>query len=292
MYTDDATCMSRTRDGGQKLTTVVSDFALCTGTIIKPEKSYTYATKTIKPLRVRMYMNTKEGFRTYELKQTKQDEYFRHLGNVQNGAGQYHIRDTKMHDGSVCEGVLAKLKKNSRAMRARNITGSAVIQILKIVIYKQIAYPAQFAQYLPKEYAAIQKQVDSIIRRHVRITSRVGSGLIHTHEQIGGMGESRVKDIVNTDRSRSHRKAKTIHMVQCLYGTVLVWHCACMVQCWYGTVHSAGMAQCTVLVWHSAQCLYGTVHSACMAQYTMYGVRKEIRTDAGSASASIMPVHA
>jgi len=86
-----------------------------------------------------------------------------------------------MNDGSVCEGVLAKLKRNIRAMKARDITGPAVIQILKIVIYKQIAYPAQFAQYLPKEYATIQKQVDRIIRKHARITSRVGSDLLHIH---------------------------------------------------------------------------------------------------------------
>jgi len=68
IYADDATYMSRTRSGGQTLTTVVSDFASCTGTIIKPEKSYTYATKIIEPLKVRMYINTKEKFRTYNLK--------------------------------------------------------------------------------------------------------------------------------------------------------------------------------------------------------------------------------
>jgi len=85
-------------------------------------------------------------------------------------------------------------------MKTRNITGPVVIQILKIVMYKQITYPAQFAQYLPKEYTTIQKWIDSVIRKHTRITNRVGSDLIHTHEQMGGMGEARVEDIVNTEK--------------------------------------------------------------------------------------------
>jgi len=74
--------------------------------------------------------------------------------------------------------VLSKLRRNIRALKSRNVTGAAAIQVLKIVIYKQIAYPAQFAQFLPK--------IDIVIRKHAKITSRVGSDLIHTHSQMGG----------------------------------------------------------------------------------------------------------
>jgi len=164
--------------------TTVSDFASCTGTIIKPQKSYSYATKNNPPLKVRMYLGRETKFQEYELKQITDSQYFRHLGNVQNSRGQVSIKATRMHDGSLHGGALLKLKRNIRALLARNITGAAVIQVLKLVIYKQITYQAQFSQYLPKEFDKLQVYIDSVIRKHAKITSRVGSELIHTHEHM------------------------------------------------------------------------------------------------------------
>jgi len=55
IYADDGTYIARTRKGVQKIVTAVSDFASRTGTIIKPQKNYTYANHDGPPLKVRMF---------------------------------------------------------------------------------------------------------------------------------------------------------------------------------------------------------------------------------------------
>jgi len=150
VYADDSTGMSRTRQGAQVLTTTISDSASCTGTIVKPEKSYSYSTAAGEPLVVRTYTGKDNGFISYPLKQISDADYYRHLGNIQNSKGHTNIKDKTMHDGSTMPGVLSNLRRDIRALKSRNITGAAAIQVLKIVIYKQIAYLAQFAQFLPK----------------------------------------------------------------------------------------------------------------------------------------------
>jgi len=73
-----------------------------------------------------------------------------------------------MYDGTKKEGIKQRQEMNIRIMKARNITGAGAMQVLKVVIYKQITYPAQFAQYTNKDIQKLQEKIDTMIRKHTQ----------------------------------------------------------------------------------------------------------------------------
>ena len=55
IYADDGTYMQRTREAAQTQVDAVAKFAMATGIIIKPTKSYVYSTTKGKPITVEVY---------------------------------------------------------------------------------------------------------------------------------------------------------------------------------------------------------------------------------------------
>jgi len=39
-----------------------------------------------------------------------------------------------------------------------------------------------------------------MIRKHTRMSQRTSSDIIHTHEQMGGIGEAKIDDIIHTEK--------------------------------------------------------------------------------------------
>jgi len=179
--------MSKTRKGAQRVIDAVSDFAICVGTIVKPEKSFAYSTREGEEIKVRTMENKESGYSHHALKEIRRKDFFRHLGNIQTAEGRASVLNVDMYDGTKKEGIKQRQERNIRIMKARNITGAGAMQVLKVVIYKQIIYPAQFAQYTNKDIQKLQGKIDAMIRKHTRMSQRISSDIIHTHEQMGGI---------------------------------------------------------------------------------------------------------
>jgi len=105
-----------------------------------------------------------------------------------------------VYDGTKKEGIKKRQEWNIRVMKARNITGAGAMQVLKVVIYKRIIYPAQFSQYTNKDIQKLQEKIDAMIRKHTRTSQRIPSDIIHTHEQMGGIVEAKIDDIIHTEK--------------------------------------------------------------------------------------------
>jgi len=96
LYVDDGTYMSKTRKGAQKAIGAVSDFAICTGTIVKPEKSFIYSTRKGEEIKVRTMEDKESGYSHYALKEIRRKDFFRHLGNIQTAEGRTSLLNVEM----------------------------------------------------------------------------------------------------------------------------------------------------------------------------------------------------
>jgi len=105
LYADDGTYMSKTRTGAQKVIGAVSDFAICTGTIVKPEKSFVYSTREGEEIKVRTTEDKESGYSRYALKEIGSTDFFRHLGNIQTAEGRTSVLNVDMYDGTKKEGI-------------------------------------------------------------------------------------------------------------------------------------------------------------------------------------------
>ena len=74
------------------------------------------------------------------MRELGEEDYYRHLGNVQNAKGNNPLTEIQMHDGTIYENIEAKTRRNLTNLRARNITPAGVRQIIKMVVEKQILY--------------------------------------------------------------------------------------------------------------------------------------------------------
>ena len=80
---------------------------------MKPQKSYAYSTcDPTQPLVIDTYTeyskNTGEltGKVRTELKELKDIDFYKHLGNIQNALGDNPIKPTQLYDGSHTENIL------------------------------------------------------------------------------------------------------------------------------------------------------------------------------------------
>ena len=208
MYADDGTHFSRTRGGIQQAIHATSDFASATGVIIKPEKSYCYLTKNGPPITIRKY--TSRGFEYSNMKELSKSVYYKHLGNVQNAEGGQTIKDIPLHDGSTHTGIYNKIKRHINTLLSRNITAAGTMQVLNLVLEKQITYPMQFANIPEKEIEKLQKLINKIIRAKVKIPRHITTETFFMHGTIGGLGETKIDDLININ--------KLIILIQCLNG--------------------------------------------------------------------------
>jgi lysozyme family protein len=105
----------------QYTATALEIFCAATGIVVKPEKGYVYANHEGPPITIKTY----KGNTNYKLKmdkavqitEIKQDEFWRHLGNIQNNKGETKLVDTEMYDGSVHVGVVNRVNRMIQAMR-------------------------------------------------------------------------------------------------------------------------------------------------------------------------------
>jgi len=98
--------MAKTRKGAQKVIDAVSDFAICTGTMVKPEKSFIYSTRKGEAIKVRTMEDKESGYsHYYALKEIGRKDFFRHLGNIQTAEGRTSVLNVDMYDGTKKEGI-------------------------------------------------------------------------------------------------------------------------------------------------------------------------------------------
>jgi len=90
--------MSKTRKGAQKVIGAVSDFAICTGTIVKPEKSFIDSTRKGEEIKVRTMEDKESGYGHCALKEIGRKDFFRHLGNIQTAEGRTSVLNVEMYD--------------------------------------------------------------------------------------------------------------------------------------------------------------------------------------------------
>ena len=69
-----------------------------------------------------------------------------------------------------------------------------------MVLYKQILYPTTFANIGHLDTAKIQTSLQSALRKKLRLPSHIHSDYLHGHEDMGGLGEDRIIDLINIQR--------------------------------------------------------------------------------------------
>jgi hypothetical protein len=105
-----------------------------------------------------------------------------------------------MQDDSVYDNLIHKIRLNTNALKSRNITAGGLLQMLKVVVYRQILYPTTFANTSTKDVASMQQMLDSALRSKLRVPNYIHSAFFHAHEDMGGLGENTLIDLINIQR--------------------------------------------------------------------------------------------
>ena len=92
---------------------------------------------------------------------------------------------------------------------ARAVTIGGVIQMLHVVIYKRIQYPLTYFAVSEEQIRQLQHLVNKLIRLKAKLSKRVPTELLFTHENMGGLEMETLEDIINLD--------KMFVTMQCLY---------------------------------------------------------------------------
>jgi len=221
IYADDGTYFQRTREGAQRAMDCVSNFATATGIIVKPTKSYIYSNSPGKAVTITTHeqSNTKYTLQTpvyTALTELADTAFFKHLGNIQTANGKSTIYDVEMYDASYQGNIFNKVNRNMAALASRNITAGGTLQVLKSVVIRQILYPTTYANMDTAQIDKLQRRVQQVVRKKLRIPSHIRSDVLYMHEDLGGIGEDDMIDIVNMNR--------LITLMMCLAFVVYIWY--------------------------------------------------------------------
>ena len=161
IYADDGTYFQSSRKGAQKVLNAVAGFATATGIVVKPPKSYAFSNQEGNPLVIctctesTIVRKSEKGKKvdhtflkekTYtELKELGDEDFYKHLGNIQNALGDTPTHATEMYDGSQATNLHEKIRQELIALKSRNVTPGGALQAIKTVIYRQILYPMTYA---------------------------------------------------------------------------------------------------------------------------------------------------
>jgi len=213
IYADDGTYFQRSRRGGQNVMNSVALFATATGIIVKPTKSYMYSNTPGPPISIVTYEQSNTAYKLQQPKHTHlrelgDNDFFRHLGNIQNAKGENSINKVNMYDGTEQTNIFEKVKNNMKALMARNITAGGTLQVLKSVVIRQVLYPVMYSNLNDIEIDKIQRKIQTVVRAKMRIPSQMSNDILYLHEHMGGMGHDTIVDLVNMDR--------LIILIQCL----------------------------------------------------------------------------
>ena len=208
IYADDGNYMSRSRTGGQTQADGISAFCASTGIIAKPEKSYEYSNDPeaeTKKIHFTVYGGDGSyGLRELEpvmIKQLNENDYFKHLGNIQNAKGDTTMKSVGTYDGTIHENIYTKTQNNINTLVGRKISITAANKALYSVIIPQIMYPATFNNMSAKEIEQLQVLVRKVFRKKMKGRARnLPNVIIHGHEDFGGMGVSELADLINAQR--------------------------------------------------------------------------------------------
>ena len=191
----------------------VALFATATGIIVKPTKSYMYSNTPGPPISIVTYEQSNTAYKLQQPKHTHlrelgDNDFFRHLGNIQNAKGENSINKVNMYDGTEQTNIFEKVKNNMKALMARNITAGGTLQVLKSVVIRQVLYPVMYSNLNDIEIDKIQRKIQTVVRAKMRIPSQMSNDILYLHEHMGGMGHDTIVDLVNMDR--------LIILIQCL----------------------------------------------------------------------------
>ena len=172
--------------------------------MIKPPKSYTYSNRPGKPLHITTYEKSNTNFKlrgklVTELVELKEDDYFRHLGNIQNSQGNTPVAATNMYDGSTQDNIYNKVARSMSALASRNITIGGCMQVLQAVIVRQILYPTTFGNMNATMIHTMQK-IQAVIKKKLRYPRHMKNDVLYAHEQAGGIDIDMIEDLVNVNR--------------------------------------------------------------------------------------------
>ena len=171
----------------------IDTFCAAVGIIVKPTKSYVYSNTTGPPIVSTTYgagENFKLGKpREIKLTELNKNDFFRHLGNIQNIKGEYKLEQIEMYDGSPSDSLINKINRDVKALSSRAVTLGGTLQVLKSVIYRRILYPLTYSNASERQVQKIQNKITALIRKKAKLGAQVPSELIYTHEDMGGLGE-------------------------------------------------------------------------------------------------------
>ena len=204
IYADDGTYFQSSRKGAQKLMNAIDTFCAAVGIIVKPTKSYVYSNTTGTPIVSTTYgsgNNFKLGEpREIKLTELNENDFFRHLGNIQNIKGEYKLEQTEMYAGSPSDSLINKINRDVKALSSRSVSLGGTLQVLKSVIYRRILYPLTYSNASENQVQKIQQKITALIRKKAKLGAQVPSELIYTHEDMGGLGENDMESMLNIDR--------------------------------------------------------------------------------------------
>ena len=139
--------------------------------------------------------------KTYtELKELGDEDFYKHLGNIQNALGDTPTHATEMYDGSQATNLHEKIRQELIALKSRNVTPGGALQAIKTVIYRQILYPMTYANTDQVDMEKMQKLVNTVLRNKFRMPSHLNTNTLYMHEDAGGLGQDEIIDLINVDR--------------------------------------------------------------------------------------------
>jgi hypothetical protein len=72
--------------------------------------------------------------------------------------------------------------------------------VLKAVVYRQILYPLTYANTNSFEINKLKTKIQTVMRAKMRIPQQVSNDVLYMHEDMGGLGQDSIEDLINTDR--------------------------------------------------------------------------------------------
>ena len=119
------------------------------------------------------------------------------MGNVQTAGGNQLYTDVEMYDGTMFEGVETRVNRMLGEMDRRkgNCPGGAYRAVMSVVV-PMILYPAVFSSLPYASLEKMQNRIDKTLRSKFKLTQGVAYDLLHTHEELGGMGLDRLRNII------------------------------------------------------------------------------------------------
>ena len=173
--------------------------------MVKPEKSYVYANHDGPPITIKTY----KGNTNYKLKtdkavkvaEIKQDEFWRHLGNIQNNKGETKLVDTEMYDGSMHEGVVSRVTKMIQTMRKRKgLNEGGTYRTLQSLIIPTILYPMKYANGNNDIIEKLEKQINQLLKEKCRVPNGVKYEYMHVHKDLGGLGIDTLENTIGYEK--------------------------------------------------------------------------------------------